>query len=124
MMEDFVPYKIALHFKEYFIKSECIATIDQTEYLHINKTEWPIRGTMLYDTINCPTYEQIFRFFRESEELYGYIIPVSSTHWTFKIIYNVDREVGTLPNKDYSKYQDAQNACLLELEQVFLDGVH
>lgn len=126
--EDFVPYEIALKFEGYFDKKDCIATIDQTEYLHINKTRWPVRGAMMYNTINCPTYQQVFRRFRE-EELYGLILPTVTMHWTFKIVNLGGIEVETSPYKkvdgtDYSTYQEAQDACLIELNRVFVDSIH
>ena len=65
MEKEFVPYKEALEVNELGFDEPCFATIDQTEFVHINGTEYPIRGAMDYRTIDLPTFSQVFRFFRD-----------------------------------------------------------
>lgn len=62
MENQFVPYELALQLKELSFDEECIATIDQTEFVHIIGTRYPVRGSMMYDTISCPLWQQAFEF--------------------------------------------------------------
>ena len=65
-MKDFVPYQQSLELIEIGFNESCIATIDQTEYVHIKGTKYPIRGAMCYMEIPCPTFAQAFRFLERS----------------------------------------------------------
>src|SRR6188768_3374225 len=74
-MKGFVTYKLAKSMEKIGFKENHLATIDQTEYVHIRGTK-PVssaRGSMVYDTIPCPTYEQCFDFFREKYKLTSHI---------------------------------------------------
>jgi hypothetical protein len=62
--KDFTLYPEALELKQLGFDEPCLASIDQTDFIHIKGTEYPIRGAMIYDTIDCPTYSQAFRWFR------------------------------------------------------------
>jgi hypothetical protein len=73
MEKEFVPYEQALALKELGFDEPCFATIDQTDYLHINGTKKLPRGSMMYDTIDAPTYSQAFRWFREEYNLIGWV---------------------------------------------------
>lgn len=67
----FVPYPLAKLLKDKGFKEDCIATIDQTEYLHLNGTKWPgIRGAMLYDTIPCPLWQQVTKWLRDVHDIH------------------------------------------------------
>jgi hypothetical protein len=76
---NFVPYQIALDMKSIWFDEHCIATIDQTDFIHILGTKKLPRGSMVYDIINCPTFSQSFKWFRQK---YGLLHPI--------IEYNTD----------------------------------
>ena len=69
MDKEFIPYEQALALSKLKFNMFCLATIDQTEYIHINGTKQPTRGSMLYNTVYCPLYSQAFRWFRDIHEL-------------------------------------------------------
>jgi hypothetical protein len=73
MNKEFIPYELALELKQLGFDEPCLASIDQTDFIHIKGTEYPIRGAMIYDTIDCPTYSQAFRWFREKYDIDIYI---------------------------------------------------
>ena len=73
MEKEFVPYEEALALKELGFDESCLATIDQIDFIHIKGTKSSPRGSMMYDTINCPTFSQAFAFFREK---YGYDVTI------------------------------------------------
>jgi hypothetical protein len=119
MNKEFIPYEQALELEELGFDEPCIATIDQTEFIHIKGTEYPIRGDMWYNTIDAPLYQQAFRWFREKgieseihsdfDRMLGYnrgYIPVVQ----FIEFYN---------NGDsYQTYEEAEIACLKKLIEI------
>ena len=63
LLEDlFVSYDQAVELEKLGYDEPCIATIDQTEYLHINGTKTLPRGAMNYDTLKAPTKQQAILF--------------------------------------------------------------
>jgi len=62
MNNEFIPYAEALALTELGFNEPCFATIDQTEFIHIKGTKYPIRGAMVYLDIDAPLYQQAFRW--------------------------------------------------------------
>lgn len=62
MKEQFVTYEIALKLKELGFNDECLATINQIDSIHINKTKRLPSGNMTYDEIPAPLYQQAYQF--------------------------------------------------------------
>jgi hypothetical protein len=119
---DFVPYELALEFKQLGFDEPCLATIDQTDFIHIKGTEYPIRGAMIYDTIDCPTYSQAFRWFREKHNLRCQINYIGglinkTTWWDISVIghYNTDPKEWEMK---YQPYEEAELACLKKLIEI------
>ena len=75
MDKEFVKHAEAIQLIALGFKEKCIATIDQTEYIHINGTKQPARGAMCYYTVQCPTYSQAFRWFRDIHHIDGWVVP-------------------------------------------------
>jgi hypothetical protein len=63
--KEFVLYGEALELKQLGFDEPCLATIDQTDFVHIKGTEYPIRGAMVYFTVDCPTYSKALKWFRK-----------------------------------------------------------
>jgi hypothetical protein len=132
MNKEFVPYELALELKQLGFDEPCLATIDQTDFIHIKGTEYPIRGAMIYDTIDCPTYSQAFRWFREKYDLDYSLLPESSSGHrlstrTFNIVIykyhmnmNVQSEIVRIDGKiaRYNKREEAELACLRKLIEI------
>lgn len=113
-MKDFVPYyDEALAVKELGFDEFCFATIDQTDYVHIKGTKKPPRGSMVYDTIDCPTFSQAFRFFREK-----IVFRLSE----FKDKQGKRFSVVTINDanfkEEYSTYEQAELECLRKLIEI------
>jgi hypothetical protein len=53
----------------------CLATIDQTEYVHINGTKESPRGSMFYNTIDCPTNQDVIDWAIKVHGLYASMVP-------------------------------------------------
>ena len=126
---DFVPYELALELKQLGFDEPCLATIDQTDFIHIKGTEYPIRGAMIYDTIDCPTYSQAFRWFR-----YKYWYTALILCDSFQIVMQLstsktlDSKTGEYKNnystQTYHKevglksYDESELACLKKLIEI------
>ena len=116
--KEFVPYEIALALKELGFEEPCFGSIDQIGYIHIKGSKSSPRGSMMYNTIDCPTFSQAFRFFREKYMLSGEI-------YIFKNIWNFDIEdiknsmqLYTSDITSYYTYEDAELACIRKLIEI------
>ena len=117
----FIPYDRALKLKELGFDEECLATIDQTEYVHIKGTKKSPRGSMMYDTIDCPLFCQVFDWFREK---YNIIPNIHSIYtdttlsevqfWFWFANYEDDSDEEVF----YGNFEEAQLACLDKLIEI------
>ena len=71
----FVPYEEALALEELGFDEYCFATVDQIDYVHIKGTKSSPRGSMVFDTISCPTFSQVFKWFRDNHIEVSEFIP-------------------------------------------------
>jgi hypothetical protein len=126
MKEEFVPYELAFKLiYELGFKEKCLATIDQSGYLHIKGTKSSPRGSMLYDIVDCPTFSQAFRWFREKNQLDTSINTVYSKYNdTLSKKYS-----GVIDDKSvftnigfYDTYEEAELACLDKLIEI-VEGI-
>jgi len=120
MDKEFIPYELALELKQIGFDEPCLATIDQTDFIHIKGTEYPIRGAMIYDTIDCPTYSQAFRWFREKHNLYHMLNPFTRGEIiegdlveSMCFGYAIQDEV--IGETDFKTYEEAELECLKHL---------
>ena len=110
MMKDFVPYQQSLELIEIGFNEPCLATIDQTEYIHIKGTKYPIRGAMCYMEIPCPTFAQAFRFFREKYDVHMYPKKFDEKKWWI--------EWGSWRSPLFNSFEKAELACLIRLIEI------
>jgi hypothetical protein len=115
---EFVPYELALELKQLGFDEPCLATIDQTDFIHIKGTEYPIRGAMIYDTIDCPTYSQAFRWFREKHNIHTWIINAEDNHNVFKPFFRGTNIHDQHLVDFYKTYEEAELACLRNLIEI------
>lgn len=130
MNKEFVPYEPALELRKLGFNKECLATIDQTEYIYIKGTKYPVRGTMCYNEIDCPTFSQAFRWFRERHELFHNIWNYTHGEPTDKIpngfTFSIDEEWICIIGKNtdgifekyYATYEEAELECLIKLIEI------
>ena len=118
MEKEFVPYELALELKELGFDEPCFGSIDQIGYIYIKGSKSSPRGSMMYNIIDCPTYSQAFRFFREKYMLSGEI-------YIFKNIWNFDIEdisnsiqLYTSDIMCYNSYEEAELECLVKLIEI------
>lgn len=118
--KEFIPYTEALSLKELEFDEPCLATTDQTDYLHINGTENSPRGSMMYNTIDCPTFSQSFRFFREKYGLEGEPQRAEDFIWYKWTIhqYNENGKKYVADWYEYKTYEEAELACLKKLIEI------
>mgnify|MGYP006935503989 CR=1 FL=1 len=118
MNKEFVPYAQALALKELGFDESCIATIDQTEYLHIKGTKNHPRGSMMYDTIDCPLYQQAFRWFREKYGFKSWIQEHTNDTFIYEIRPHVLSHYKEGEIYVYTTYEEAELACLKKLIEI------
>lgn len=117
MTQEFIPYEQALALEELGFDEPCIATIDQTEFIHIKGTEYPIRGDMWYNTIDAPLYQQAFRWFREKCGL-NYIIKEVGQGRFEATVYKGDGWATWDFGYKFNTYGEAELACLKKLIEI------
>ena len=129
---EFVPYQESLELNELGFDEPCFATIDQTDYIHIKGTKYPIRGSMCYLEIDCPTFSQAFRWFRDNHGLYYHIVPefyTNGINFNWQIFWYLPKEewtryvisTGTMmygDNGEYPTQEEAELACLIKLIDI------
>jgi hypothetical protein len=125
MEKEFILYEQALALKELGFDEPCIATIDQTEYLYIKGTKKQPRGSMMYDTIDAPLYQQAFRWFREKHNmltnvysnasgfLYEYHDTIGGTHRYDSGFTGDCEDSGT-----FTSFEKAELTCLKKLIEI------
>jgi hypothetical protein len=122
LQKEFVPYELALRMKDLGFEEPCFVTIDQTGFMHLKGTEYPIRGSMVYHDVNVPTWQSAFRWFREK---YG-LIPIYEYYgeWNYEIVRQ-DKNICELQDDldiDYKfkggSYEEAELACLEKLIEI------
>ena len=129
MEKEFVPYDLALELKELGFDETCFGSIDQIGYIHVKGSKSLPRGSMMYNTINCPTFSQAFRWFREEKDLlnhltthlntwgedgaletsYGYRIMIDKDGWKCDVWEKLSR---------YETYEEAEFECLVKLIEI------
>ena len=127
MNKKFVSYRLAGCLKELGFDEPCLATIDQTEYIHIKGTREPIRGSMMYYPVDCPLYQEVFRWLRDVHKLHGWVssktdinrntiyIPHGRTiPDTIKDRFIVD----IIPYGIFSTAEEAEAYCLTKLIEI------
>jgi hypothetical protein len=117
MKEQFVPYELALKLKELGFKEKCLATIDQSGYLHIKGTKSSPRGSMLYDIVDCPTLSQAFRWFREEHDLHYQLVPFFSDKESHAVDYYL-AIAQHRPPIQVNTFEEAELACLEKLIEI------
>jgi hypothetical protein len=122
MKQEFVPYELAFKLiYELGFKEKCLATIDQSGYLHIKGTKSSPRGSMLYDIVDCPTFSQAFRWFREEYNQHSFIELVFEDEIRFDyVLYVNEDEDDCIDYGDgpFETYEDAELALLDKLIEI------
>ena len=126
MEKEFVPYDLALELKELGFAETCFGTIDQIGYIHVKGSKSSPRGSMMYNTIDCPTFSQAFRFFREQLLLDSCIIPywfIDGEYKVKKYTYSIEPsnrfdEYFYCDSDEYDTYKDAELECLKKLIEL------
>ena len=118
--KEFVSYEIALELKELGFEEPCFGSIDQIGCIHVKGSKSSPRGSMMYNTIDCPTFSQAFRFFREKYNFVSEINVYSTSDgysYTFKILckkYTPYKEA----NNAWVTYEEAEFECLVKLIEI------
>ena len=113
MINEFVSYEIALTLKELGFDEPCYDNYNiygKLWGLRLNK-QVKIKGACL-----APTFSQAFRWFREKYKLPSWVYPSTIG----KFYYGILRDTHSLidGNKPYDTYEEAKQACLLNLIEL------
>ena len=113
--KEFVPYDLALELKELGFDETCFGSIDQIGYIHVKGSKSSPRGSMMYNIIDCPTFSQAFRFFREKYNLH-YIVykNINIDGYDFCEI-TID---GIINKNTFKTYEEAEIECLVKLIDI------
>ena len=118
MEKEFVPYDLAAELRNLGFDKPCFGNIDQIGYIHVKGSKSSPRGSMMYNIIDCPTFSQAFRFFREKYGLH-YIICKNIQMDGYGY-----REVILIPymeeneNTIFKTYEEAEVECLVKLIEI------
>jgi hypothetical protein len=120
MTKEFVPYELAFKLiYELGFKEKCLATIDEIGYLHIKGTKSSPRGAILYAIIDCPTFSQAFRWFREEHGLFGNPDISNFENKTYGYAVTTLNHPHYLFNAhSFSSMEEAELACLGKLIEI------
>lgn len=112
----FTEYKLASALNELGFDLRCLATIDQTEFLHINGTGKSPSRSMIYDTVPCPLYQQVTDWLRDEHGIIIVVMPFLSEDNTITYEYTnyTDKDQDEIDHGDgpYEDYYDALNASI------------
>ena len=116
MKKQFIGYNEAVSLKELGFDEPCLATIDQIDFIHIKGTNSSPRGSMMYDAINCPTFSQAFRWFREKYGIKTYVYEVLEERFVFITYTNqLDYKMSATY---HPTYEDTELECLKKLIEI------
>ena len=116
--KEFIPYEQALALKELGFDEECLSTIDQTDYIHIKGTKYPIRGAMCYLETDCPTFSQAFRWFREKYNLLGTPQYFYGGFYCYTVNDMKDTKESNRLFSEFETFEEAEIACLKKLIEI------
>jgi hypothetical protein len=120
MKAEFIPYELAVKLiYELEFKEKCLATIDQIGYLHIKGTKSSPRGAMVYDIVDCPTFSQTFRWFREKHGYHIDLFVDDDKTFGFCITYfTYTARVDNPIQRGFNTYEEAELHCLEKLIEI------
>jgi len=127
MEKEFVPYELALALKEIGFDEPCFAFFDTFQS---NKLIFAIEGkNKMGVSINnknftiAPTWQQAFRWFREKQEIEGFVHKAieGTYYFVIKRIGNNESnmyEFIKTPPKNVDTYEEAELSCLKKLIEI------
>jgi hypothetical protein len=123
MEKEFVPYEQALALKELGFNEPCFGYFKDGEFRIPNPHE-PFKNSELKSWfVTAPLFSQAFRFFREKQEIEGFVHKSIEGNYYFVIKRtgnnenNVYEFTKTAP-KIFDTYEDAEVACLEKLIEI------
>lgn len=106
MEQNFIPWEQAQEMRDLGFKEPCMATIDQTQYVHLKGTRQPPRGSMVYDPVDCPTWIEAFEWFEKTYGMYLSKHITCTTNEVLDIRYFVQSINGTREVKFHRLYEE------------------
>lgn len=114
MEKQFVPYELAVKFKDLGFKRTCLAEyIDGTFYLSTSLNSKKKVRTIA----SAPLWQQAFDWFRTEYNLTGIILPYDEAREDL-FMYNILRRRGTIRVPFPCSYEEARQACLEKLIEI------
>ena len=117
MINEFVPYDIALAMKELGFNQRCFRCFDNEDHSKMHKSKRGYKGQ--YDYVLAPLYQQAFRWFREEYKLFSEVNLTTKQEnvESFEFfVLNVNEPL--FESDDYTVYEEAELACLKKLIEI------
>lgn len=103
MKDLFVPYELAVKLRDKGFNVACLATIDQTDFIHIKGTKYPVRGAMCYMEYPAPLWQQVIDWLREEKKII-ILIEHNCTNYQFCLSENYDVHLANDRQYDFDEY--------------------
>jgi len=123
----FVPYEESLDLFNLGFKEDCLACYRghdlYTSYLAGYFEDWKLENNSNLDGerwIACPTFEQVFEWFREKHNFWSYIYPnIYNKDWNYHIQYYDEKQWGeTHLQNGYKSFNEAKLEALKKLIKI------
>jgi hypothetical protein len=125
MEKEFVPYELALRMKQLGFDEPCFKVYDNMEFLQeesvMNTCE--IKYDCVLERCSAPLYQQALRWFREKQEIEGFVHKAIEGTYYFVIKRTGSNEsnmyefIRNAP-KNVDTYEEAELACLENLIDI------
>lgn len=127
MIEEFVPYELALKLKQLGFNEPCImqrSVVDDLIFC-VNLFGHPTYKTNIesqldsaLEYISAPTYSQVFKWFRKEHDLNAFITTESDNHAFVGYNANIDSDNLLCKIGIFDTYIDAEDACIEKLIEL------
>jgi hypothetical protein len=115
MEKEFVSYEIALQLKELGFDEECIYVYLTKDIAKQNCEIHIIKELLFRGSLNTPSYQQTFRWFREKYGLVGWIEGKLMYKYCIESIIPTD---GQLNKFSFKTHEEAELECLKKLIEI------
>lgn len=112
----FAPYEIAQKLKELSFKSDCLGW-----YSNVDK-KLIICFISVLDSKKitlAPTWEQVFKWFRDRGYLFVIGYDFSDKKYNYKIVIKKHNEISRITSENYPTYEQARENLALELIEIY-----
>lgn len=112
----FVPYKIAVQLKEIGFDEPCIGYYEKDNpNVRLNEKTGTIKHNSLLIYISAPTWEQVFKWFREKNYQSSIVFNLGGFYVHIEDMHKIK---SFTTYGDYTSYEQAREALVLKLIEI------